>query len=167
MEKSIKTLQHALTLDLQQLYNGETQLRESISAVLHQIRSEPLKTILVQYCESSNHKRLTIDRMLSYLSSGPGTNVNEIIDKLMGELQNKVLCCSEDILDLLIIPVLQQICYYKISAYRSAMTIAMELEFEEVAELIQQIIEWERTTDRSLMELAYREFSKSGHAIRS
>lgn len=153
MKKSISTLEDALAFELQTSYNGEQILRDGIQACVQELNSASLKTILGKYAESANHKLLKVERMLSYLLQEPEIKRNEVIGKLLEETQCAESGCSCKVSDILLTSSFRQIIQYKISVYKTALMLAMELELEVVSDLLHQVLEWERKTDKVLKEL--------------
>jgi len=92
--------------------------------------------------------------MFSYLSQEPGSRKNEVMGKLLEETQYRAKCpASCTISNVLLISAFRHIIQYKISAYKTALMHALELELENVADFLHQILEWERKTDKALMNL--------------
>jgi ferritin-like metal-binding protein YciE len=168
MKKLISTLEDALAFELQSLYDGERRLKDKINSISPAIEQETLNAVLKKYAESADHKRLKIDRMFSYLSQEPDSRINEVLDKLLEETQERLKwSVPGKIRNLMLISAFQHINQYKISSYKTALTFAMELELENVTDLLLQVVDWERKTNKALMDIALKEFSKSGEAIRS
>ena len=82
MKKAIVKLEDILSLELQCLYDGEKTLKEHIKSVLPFTESEALKSILMKYGESCDHKRQKLDRMFSYLMEEPSSKADTVIGKL-------------------------------------------------------------------------------------
>ena len=162
MKKAIEKLEDVLSLELQSLYGGEKILKEEIQTILAFTVSETLKSVLTKYAESCDHKRLKLDRMFSYLMEEPSSNANIVISKLLEETLLRVKHTIPDkIKCLTLISGFQLINQYKITAYKTALMYSLELELDTVSDLLQQIIEWERKTEKALAELSNKEFCKS------
>jgi len=167
MKKSLATLEDALAFELQCLYDGEKRLKDKIKNCIQNLESETLKAVLDKYAESAEHKLLKMDRMFSYLSQEPGSRRNEVMDKLLEESQYRAKCpASGKISNVLLISAFRHINQYKISVYKTALMHALELELENVADLLHQILEWERKTNKALTELELKAL-KSDEAVRS
>lgn len=165
MKKAIAKLEDILSLELQSLYDGEKILKEEIQTILAYTESEILRTVLMKYAESSDHKRLKLDRMFSYLMEEPLSRTNTVMSKLFEETLLRVKhSISGKIRSLALISGLQLINHYKITAYKTALMYSLELELDTVSDLLHQIIEWERKTERALAELSNKEFCKSADA---
>jgi ferritin-like metal-binding protein YciE len=163
MKKEITKLEDVLALELQNLYNGELSLKEKLEKIIPDTDHGPLQEILKKYAESSTNKRLKLDRMFSYLMVVPVSHSNVIMNKLVDEaIQRTKHSLSDKIKALVLISGLQKINCFKMTAYRTALMYALEVELDTVADLLHEIIEWERKTDKSLAELYLKEFNTSG-----
>lgn len=162
MKNVIVKLEDILSLELQCLNDGEKILKEEIKTILPFTESETLKSILMKYAESSDHKRLKLERMFSYLMEEPSSKANTVMSKLLEEtLLRARHSLTEKIKNLALISGFQLINHYKIAAYKTALMYSLELELDTVADLLHQIIEWERKTERELTELSNKTFCTS------
>jgi hypothetical protein len=66
---------------------------------------------------------------------------------------------SPHLRDILMIGCIKNINAYKTAIYQMSYLIAVELEMDTPADLIQQILEWELSTCKSLAGLSIREFN--------
>lgn len=164
MKKAITKLEDVLALDLQSLYASEVTLKKKIGGIISATDSQQLKEILKKYAESSDHKRLKLDRMFSYLMVEP-SEVNTTIAKLLDESQHRAKhIVSDKIKQLVLISDFQQINHFKICCYKTAMMYALELELDTIVDLLHQIIEWESKTEKALSDLCVKEFNKCSKA---
>lgn len=120
---------------------------------------------MTKYAESSDHKRLKLDRMFSYLMDEPSTKTNTVMSKLFEDTLLRVKhSISDKISSLALISGFQLVNQYKITAYKTAFMYSLELGLDAVSDLLHQIIEWERKTERALAELSNKEFCTSAGA---
>jgi ferritin-like metal-binding protein YciE len=68
---------------------------------------------------------------------------------------------SPHLRDILAIGCLQNINAYKIAGYRSAYMFAVEMELDTPTDLLQQILEWEIDSSKTLSALAIEEFNNA------
>jgi len=161
MKKAITKLEDALALELQSLYDGEMSLKEKIEEANRDTDCIELKEILKKYAESSDHKRLKLDRMFSYLMVEPSSQGSTIIGKLLDEtVQRAKHTLSDKIKTPILISGFQQVNHFKIASYKTALQYALEVDLDTVADLLQQVIEWERKTEKALADLCVKEFNK-------
>jgi len=161
MKKAITKLEDVLTLELQVLYTAEVGLKEKAEAFIRDTDCAQLLEILKKYTESSDHKRLKLERMFSYLMVEPEVENVSIFGKLLDEsIRRSRHVLAGKIKTLVLISDFQQLNHFKMTAYKTALMYALEIELETVADLLHQIIEWERKTEKALAELCLKEFSK-------
>ena len=60
---------------------------------------------------------------------------------------------------------IQTISGYKTAAYKTAHLFAIELELDTVADLLQQIIDWEMETGKSMSSLSIKEFNRLSRSV--
>jgi len=159
MKKSTLTMQNAFTFLLQGLYFTETRLATELGSCSRQSTSARLSDEVKNYAESTQYKLLKLERIFSYLLNTSNSRKNEVIDKLLTET-HAILNTADPghLKDILMIGCIQNINAYKITSYRTACLLAVELELDTVADLLQQIIGWETETSRILAALSSEQF---------
>lgn len=161
MKKSITTLHDALCYTLQGLYFTEEKIKKEFSSCRKNITGSGLKSELDKYVESADNKLLKLQRAFGYLTQDTVSRKNEVITKMLDETHRLLSSStSTQLKDILMLSCLQNISSYKISAYKTAFLFALELELDTVADLIQQILEWETETGKHLSPLALEMFNK-------
>jgi ferritin-like metal-binding protein YciE len=161
MKTSITTLQAALAYQLQGLSYAEKKVKEEFNTCSHHLTSGKLKNEIKKYIDFTDSKLLKLERMFNYLMQEPTTRKNDVIDTLLDETTEMLSYASSSHLkDILMISCIQNICAYKISSYKTAFMFSVELELDTVSDLIQQILEWETETGKTLGLLAIEEFNK-------
>ena len=162
MKTKIKSLHDALAYLMQGLYYAETRVVQDVGSCCSNITSQSLKREIDKYRSSSENKLLKLERIFNYLMKEPLTRKNEVIDKLLEETCH-MLASSEasHLRDQLAVSCIQNINAYKVTTYRTAYIFAVELELDPVADIIQEILEWERTNKNVLAELESELFNSS------
>jgi ferritin-like metal-binding protein YciE len=162
MKTKINTLSDALAFLLQGLYFTETKLKEEFPLCCNQITSDHIRNEINNYTTNADVKQLKLERVFNYLLKEPLTRTNAVINGLINETHQMLASTtSSHLKDILSIGCIQNINAYKISNYRSAYMIAVELELDTATELLQQILEWEIDTSRMLAALSIEEFNKT------
>ena len=160
MNKTIRTLQDALSYQLQGMLYAEDKVRDEFKACSHHITSTEVKKIIQTYIDNAENVKLKLDRVFNYLMVEPRSRKNEVINKMIDETQHLLTYASSSHLkDILMIGCIENINAYKTASYQSAYLMAVELEMDTPADLIQQILEWELSTCKSLAGLSIREFN--------
>lgn len=161
MKTKINSLNDALAFLLQGLYFAETKLKEEFPSCCSEISSPRIRNEINNYTRNADDKMLKLDRVFNYLMVEPITRTNEVVNKLMSETQQMLgSTTSSHLKNVLSIGCIQNINAYKIASYRSAYMIAVELELDTPADLLQQILEWEIETSKELAALSIEEFNK-------
>jgi ferritin-like metal-binding protein YciE len=162
MKTKITSLNDALAFLLQGLYFTETKLRDAFPICCSDIASERLKREVERYVNIADSKLLKLERVFNYLMKEPVTRTNEVVNSLINETNSMLAAAaSGNLRDILSIGCIQNINAYKISSYRSAYMIAVELEMDVATDLLQQILEWEIETSETLSLLSTADVNKS------
>jgi ferritin-like metal-binding protein YciE len=166
MKQNIKTLQDALTYQLQGLFYAETQVREEFSRWSRNITSRPVKSELQRYIESIDDKLLKLERIFNYLMQERLIRKNAVVDRLLEETRHMLdYAAPGHLKDILMISCIQNINAYKISSYKTAYLFSIELELDTASDMLQQIIEWELQTSTELNALSIQEFNRLDAAL--
>jgi ferritin-like metal-binding protein YciE len=217
MTKPIKTLQDALTYQLQGLLQAERKIAEAFTRFSDQISSAEVKELVQGYVTNTDNVACKLDRSFNYLMMEPVVRKNEVVNKMIDETEyllaytappylkdivmigcleninaykasaiqtaylmmepvvrknevvNKIIDETEYLLaytappylkDIVMIGCLENINAYKASAIQTAYLMAVELELDTVADLLQQILRWEMVTCKELTDLSIHEFNK-------
>lgn len=161
MKDKINSLNDALAFLLQGLYYTETRLKEEFPSCCERISSNNVTAALNAYILGADTKLLKLERVFNYLAKGRLNRKNGTINELLREMQLVTASTSVSHLrDMVSIGYIQNINAYKISCYRSAYMFAVELELNTPTDLLQEILESEVQTSRSLSQLTIEEFNK-------
>ena len=166
MKAKFNTIHDALVYQLQGLLYAENKVRDQFNACKSEISSEQLNTELDRYTDQAGEKTLKLQRAFNYLMQDPQKRKNEVINKLIKETQHMLGYATDTHLkDVLMVTCFQNINAYKTASYRTTYFFAVELELDTVAELLQQILEWEIETGKLLNQLSIHEFNRINSAI--
>jgi ferritin-like metal-binding protein YciE len=161
MTKPIKTLQDALTYQLQGLLQAERKIAEAFTRFSDQISSAEVKELVQGYVTNTDNVACKLDRSFNYLMMEPVVRKNEVVNKIIDETEYLLAYTAPPYLkDIVMIGCLENINAYKASAIQTAYLMAVELELDTVADLLQQILRWEMVTCKELTDLSIHEFNK-------
>ena len=161
MKQNINTLEEALVLELEALYQAEAKLREGLKKMTTIIQSPKLQDILKRYLESCDHKRTKVDRVFSYLNREPRSCHTHVVDEFINELYDRLKFAQEPMVqNHVLVSELLRINRYKASAYEASLHYAETLGLETAADLLQTIVHWEKSDERELLELFFHEWSE-------
>jgi ferritin-like metal-binding protein YciE len=161
MRSTVHSNQEALTSQLHGLYHTESKVRGELKHCLDHITSNKIKEAIKKYVNEGESKLLKLERIFDYLMYEPVTRKNEVVTRMLSETyQMLTYKSSPHLKDMLVVSCIQNINYYKISAYRTAYLFAVEIEIDSVIDLLQQILESELKTETELSTLAIEEFNE-------
>lgn len=133
MKTKINTLSDALAFLLQGLYFIETKLKDEFPAFCNEITSARIRNEINNYTTSADNKLLKLERVFNYLLKEPLARPNAVVNGLINETHQMLAStASSHLKDILSIGCIQNINAYKISNYRFAYLIAVELEYRIV-----------------------------------
>jgi ferritin-like metal-binding protein YciE len=161
MRKTIKTLQDALTYQVQGLLYAEQKIGEAFKTCSHHLGSEDVKDALEDYVDNAGNVTIKLDRIFNYLLIEPIARKNEVILTMIEETQFLLTYTAHQHLkDILMIGCIKNINAYKTVNLQNCYLMAVELELDTVADLLQQILEWELAVGKRLASLSIHEFNK-------
>lgn len=160
MKTNLKTFEDALAYQLQGLFFAEKALREGLETCGKEMTSDEVKNAIRKYVDSADDKILKMKRVFNYLLK-PIERKNEVVTKLIDETHHLLShVMSSHLKDILMVSCIQNINAYKLSGYKTAYLFAVDMELDTAADLIQEIISWERQTGKELNELSLEEFNR-------
>lgn len=165
MKNHIYTLQDTLALQLQGLYFAELRIKSEFDSNEYHIASPRLRKAMDDYVQDADEKLLKLDRLFNYLMQEPEFRKNKVIVKLLDDTREMLSYTdSPHLRNILVVSCLQNINAYNISCLKIAYMFTVELEMDSASDLLQQILETELETGKTLSSLAIEEFNK-GHEL--
>lgn len=147
--KKISNLNDALTFLLRRLYDAEGMLKDAIMKCSKNVKSEMLKAELIDYADSTRNKIIKLERVFNYLMKEPGGEKNVIIRKMINDTHEMLkIVTSEETRDVMLLSCIQSINQYKMAGYRTSLAFSIELQLDTVADLLHEIVEWEKKSER-------------------
>jgi len=158
MKTKISSINQALIHQLKEMYDGEKKLHKNLTFCMERVVSPLLRDEMDRYIARSHDEATKLERIFNYLMDEPYGSVNDVMFELITHTQNVLRYTDhEPIRDVLFVTSVQAICQYKLSGYTAALALTLELDLEKPAELLQEIISWEREMNSALAELARHE----------
>jgi ferritin-like metal-binding protein YciE len=165
MKPVLNNLNEALSYQLEGMYDAEKKLQKALPDCFNAATSQTLKNEIKKYFESTQDKRLKLKRIFSYLLVQPFNRKNNVIDKMLEDCQAISRQTNAKALrDAMLIGHLQEINHYKISSYGTAKAFASLMELQHVADLLGEVIAWEKETDQILTKIAMKEVNEKAAA---
>lgn len=158
--KNIHSVQDALAFILEGIYYSEVKLKQEFRSCCRQLSSARLIVEIDQYASNCEHNILKLERIFNYLMQEPVLHKNGVVDQML-ENTHQILSSVKNnhLRDILTIGCVQNINAFKIASYRSAYMLAVELELDTVADLIQQMLEGEAAKTAAIANVFITEFN--------
>lgn len=158
--KKINSVHDALAFLLDGLYYTEVKLKNEFRGCCKKLSSPHLILEIDQYAFNCENNILKLERIFNYLMQEPILIKNGVVDQLMDNTHQVLSSVKNTYLrDILTIGCIQNVNAFKIASYRSAYMLAVELEMDTVADLIQQMLEREAAETNAISNLFIKEFN--------
>jgi ferritin-like metal-binding protein YciE len=152
---SVDSLQTLMIEELKDLYDAEKQITKALPKMAKAASSDKLRAAFEEHLEQTHGQIERLEEAFSHLGLAARGKKCEGIKGLIEEGKDHMKEIEEDsTLDAALIGAAQKVEHYEMAAYGTARTFAMRLGYDEVAALLEQTLEEEKTADRLLSELA-------------
>ncbi len=153
--QTIETLTDLLTTNLQCIYDNEIRLRKIVSQLNDKTETTDLGRILTKYMKRINEKINRLEQIFVILREDPRGWENKVIEEITDNA-NKIFkhIPHHDVRDAAIIAEIQQISHLLISDYGTACAFARSLALEDVAKLLHETLEDEKSSDKEFSVIA-------------
>lgn len=151
----IDSLEKLLIHNLKDLHSAEKQILEGLEKMEKKATSKELKEAIRQHHEETQTQLERLEEVFEELDNSPGGARCKGVAGLIEE--GEELLKSEAggaLLDAAIIGAAQKIEHYEIAAYGTAIALAKQLGFDDLAATLHETLEEEMETDEKLTELA-------------
>lgn len=166
MKPHFKDLNKALTYHLEGMYDAEKQIIDFIPGCVKHATSHALKDEIRKYGEMMADERVKLKRIFGYLLTGPyGRKATAVGEMLQDIKQFSKAASSAEVKDVVIIAGLQLLIHYKISAYGTGLAFAEQLGLDTAAELLAEMLDWEKATNKALSRLALGGLNQKAAAL--
>jgi ferritin-like metal-binding protein YciE len=147
---------HDLYVDtLKDLYNAEQQIVTALPKMADAASSPDLKRGLRDHLDQTQRQVDRLHQIFEELGTSPTGKKCVGMEGLIEEGNEIVNSQADpDVKDAGIIASAQKVEHYEISGYGTARTFAQQLGFTRAAQVLQQILQEEKTTDEKLTALA-------------
>jgi ferritin-like metal-binding protein YciE len=151
MESEVREL---LVEQLKDAYSAEKQALRCMRQTVRKATAPALKDGIQLHIEQTQSQIERVDQALEALNARPGRKVCEAMRGLVEEAQHEIEEHEKGpILDLVIVAGMQRIEHYEIAAYGTDVALAQALGEQQVASLLQGILDEEKQTDLKLTEV--------------
>jgi ferritin-like metal-binding protein YciE len=151
----METLRELYIEELRDIYDAENQLVKALPRMAKAATNEELSAAFEEHLDQTETQIERLNEIFEMLEQKPKGGKCEAMKGLIEE--GKKLMeedADEDVLDAVLIASAQKIEHYEIASYGTLRTYAEQLELDEQADLLQEILDEEKDTDDNLTELA-------------
>lgn len=156
----VKSLKELFINELKDLYHAEKQMTRALPKMSKQVSSETLKQHFDEHLKETENQITRLEKVFEELDMSPKTKKCMGMEGIIEE--GKELFEEIDdpqVLDAAILGAAQKAEHYEISSYGTLATYADLLGMEDVAELLRETLEEEKSTDEKLTQLAESEIN--------
>lgn len=151
----LNTLNEALQSELADLFDAEQQLLTNLPKVAQAVENSSLKTAIEEHLEETRAQVARLERIFKILGRRPEPDQCEAMKGLLEEADEVISASgNKQVKDAVIIGALQRMEHYEIAGYGTARAFADQLDMEDVADLLQESLDEESSSDRKLTSLA-------------
>jgi len=146
MNTTIINLNHALTFQLEGMYEIVKNLQHTIQVAIKSPVDASTKDLLRDYMENLFEQRLKLKRIFGYTLSGPYDRKSGILVDAIVPFREIAECNAENSMrDILFTTSMQAAIQFMITSYTSARYMAMRLELDHVVALLDEMLSMEET----------------------
>lgn len=154
MEK-MKTLEDLLVEQIKDLYFVEKQMMKSIPKLIKRATSDELKSVLESHLDETEIHIEKLERVFAKLDMEPRGKFCSAMDGIMEETSEILEMEAESaVMDAAIIAAAQKAEHYEIATYGCVKTYARMLNYNNIAGILEDILEQEKAADAKLSEIA-------------
>jgi ferritin-like metal-binding protein YciE len=150
----MKTLEDLFIHEIQDLHSAEEQIVEALPEMAKAAASPELKKAFQEHLKVTKTHLDRVQQILKELGEKPGKKCKG----MEGLLKEGEEILKEDsdaaVKDAALIAAAQKVEHYEMAGYGAARTHALQLDYDEMAEVLQQTLNEEGEADEKLTELA-------------
>jgi len=159
--KKLTNLNEVLAFQLEGMYDGEKKLQHRLPIISERVGNISLKAEIGKCVERAVEKRCKLKRIFSYLLVEKSRRKSNVMESILSEAENLVHHGSEShVGDVLLAACLQSVNHYSVANYRAALALALALNLEQVADLLDEILQIEKEMTTGLEKIAFEGLQK-------
>jgi len=160
MKQKVSSVFDLLTYVLRGLNTVETKLMKEFGHCIEQISSTVVRREIDAYLDGLRDNQLAIARIFSYLMTDDTTGKDHLVQDFVHELNVLFPNGSQSYLkEMFVVTSLRSICAYKRALYHTAYQIAVELELDTPADILQEQLDKEKKAYESFDKLTFTQFT--------
>ncbi len=164
----IDSLEELYIENLRDLYSAENQLLKALPKVASAATSPDLREAFTSHLEETKGQVERLTQIFARHKEEPGGHECQAMKGLIKEADEVIQDVKKgDVMDAALIGAAQRVEHYEMAGYGVAKAYALQLGFEEDAELLDQTLDEERSADEKLTDIAYESVNESADDKRS
>lgn len=151
----MKTMQEFMEHTIQDLYSAETQALDVMPQLMERAQNDQLRQAFQTHQRETEQQVKRLEQIAQQMGIDPDGETCMAMQGLIDEAQDLLSQLEDDQLaDAAIIGAAQKMEHYEIAAYGTARTLAQQAGQNEVANLLEQTLQEEKSTDEKLTAIA-------------
>lgn len=164
MEK-MENLKDLLVHHVKDLYSAEEQMIEALPKVMENTKNPELKSIFADHLEVTKKQKKRLEDVADLMGISPSGETCKAMKGLVNETSSFIKeDASPEVKDAGLIADAQKVEHYEISGYGTAITYAESLGLTEVADILKQTIDEEKSADEKLNKIAKSKINEKAFA---
>ncbi|AKD54784.1 ferritin-like domain-containing protein [Spirosoma radiotolerans] len=153
----MKTMQEFMEHTIQDLYSAEMQALETMPQLMERAQNDQLRQAFQTHQRETEQQVKRLEQIAQQMGIDPDGETCMAMQGLIDEAQDLLSQLEDDQLaDAAIIGAAQKMEHYEIAAYGTARTLAQQAGQTEIADLLAQTLQEEKSTDEKLTTIATR-----------
>ena len=151
----LKTLHDLYVDELKDLYNAENQLLKALPKMAKAASDPQLAQAFTDHLEETTGHVDRLEKIFKKLDTSPKGKKCKAMEGLLEEGKDLMAeDAAPSVMDAALIAAAQRVEHYEMAGYGCVRTYARLLGYEEAADLLQETLDEEGTTDKKLTDLA-------------
>lgn len=162
----MKTLEDLLHDQIKDVYSGEKQIIDALPEMIEAATDKDLIAALEEHLKQTKTQKKRVEEIAETLGIDPGGEKCKGMEGILKEGSTLVKQDAESdaVRDAAIITACQRVEHYEMAGYGSARTYARTLGNDEVATMLQEILDEEQDADEKLTRIAEGHVNKAAMA---
>lgn len=161
----MENLKDLLIHQVKDLYSAEKQIIEALPKVMQNTKNEELKTIFADHLDVTKNQKKRLEKVAEIMKIDIEGETCKAMKGLVNETSSFIKeDATPEVKDAGLIADAQKVEHYEISGYGTAITYAESLGLKEVADILKQTIDEEKSADEKLNRIAKSKINEKAYA---
>lgn len=151
----MENLRDLLEHQIKDLYSAEKQIIEALPKIMENTKNKELKSLIAEHLEETKNQKKRLEKVAEIMKISADGETCKAMQGLVKEASSLIKeDASPEVMDAGLIADAQKVEHYEISGYGTAITFALELGLNEVADILKETIAEEKNADEKLNKIA-------------